>query len=304
MATKLGLGNASTELGDARYGDDRFSRCASVDFRMRRPTSRPDTSEGVDSSLAVTRNGTAGLNSSDIESAIIKARVPDAEARPETEVGRFGRDLATHTFFSMMLVCLILTGLWLEKVERDPSTPPSQPTLEPKLQGVVPYTLENDEFSTLDEQHLESVVDRQRASSMAMRRAGTVMETDQNALRLTRSLQNATRRLLVLRYGPGPTYRLMLRLLFPRSMGGNSATLTIETAPISVMPHAIHVFLDSCVTKRLRTNENWAAAFHRNAGHVLQAFVRARDLKGLAFQEYDPSFPHRKYTLGFAGRPG
>lgn len=206
--------------------------------------------------------------------------------------------------FSMVLVCLILTGLRLEKVERDPSTLPSQPTTKPPVTRVLAYAMENDEFSAMDEHQLESIVDRQRASSMAMRRVGTVMETDQNALRLTRSLQNATRRLLVLRYGPGPTYRLMLRILFPRSMGGNSATLTIETAPISVMPHAIHVFLDSCVTKRLRTSENWTAAFHRNAGHVLQAFVRARDLKGLAFQEYDPSFPHRKYTLGFAGRPG
>ena len=49
----------------------------------------------------------------------------------------------------------------------------------------------------------------------------------------------------------------------------------------------------------------WSCAFHRNAGHVLQAFLRSSTHKpGLAFQEYDAAFPHEKFTLGFAGRPG
>ena len=37
---------------------------------------------------------------------------------------------------------------------------------------------------------------------------------------------------------------------------------------------------------------------------MLQAFLRAPGARGLAFQEYDASFPHKKLTLGFAGRPG
>lgn len=45
-------------------------------------------------------------------------------------------------------------------------------------------------------------------------------------------------------------------------------------------------------------------AFHRNAGHVLQAQA-STDLpggqKGLAFQEYHPDFPHKQYTMGYAG---
>jgi hypothetical protein len=42
-------------------------------------------------------------------------------------------------------------------------------------------------------------------------------------------------------------------------------------------------------------------AFHRNAGHVLQAFVNTRQ-DSLAFQEYHPNFPHVKYTMGYAGK--
>jgi hypothetical protein len=58
-------------------------------------------------------------------------------------------------------------------------------------------------------------------------------------------------------------------------------------------------------TQVTRKGPKWSAAFHRNAGHVLQAFLRAGPgAMGLAFQEYDARFPHEKYTLGFAGRPG
>ena len=46
-----------------------------------------------------------------------------------------------------------------------------------------------------------------------------------------------------------------------------------------------------------------SGAFHRNAGHVLQALVR-KNRKAMAFQEYSPHFPHKKYTMGYAGRPG
>jgi len=44
-------------------------------------------------------------------------------------------------------------------------------------------------------------------------------------------------------------------------------------------------------------------AFHRNAGHVLQAMSKYHT-PSLAFQEYNDHFPHKQYTLGYAGRPG
>ena len=49
---------------------------------------------------------------------------------------------------------------------------------------------------------------------------------------------------------------------------------------------------------------NWSGgAFNRVAGHVLQTHVAGHS-KNLAFQEYHPDFPHKQYTLGYAGRPG
>ena len=49
--------------------------------------------------------------------------------------------------------------------------------------------------------------------------------------------------------------------------------------------------------------------FHRNAGHVLQAMLRQDKSKSggkvlpFAWQEYSPKYPHKKWTLGYAGRP-
>ena len=51
-------------------------------------------------------------------------------------------------------------------------------------------------------------------------------------------------------------------------------------------------------------------AFHRNAGHVLQAMVTLKESSeetghggnALAFQEYDARVPHEQYTLGYAGQ--
>jgi len=257
---------------------------------MRRPTSRADTSEVA----YVTDGGTAAKHRGlmDVEAPAILPRMDEEGHTPRRG---FARDLVLHTLFSLGLVCLIVTGLRLEK--KPSSRAPREATPTAAAAAAV-------EFSSLAEDELEALVTRQRRAVVAMRRAGTVMETDPAAIELTRSFRNASSRLLAARYGPGPTYRVAIRLLFPRSMGGTPATVVVETAPIDVMPHAVHVFLDAAVTKRLRPDEKWSAAFHRNAGHVLQAFVRAPDLQGLAFQEYDARFPHRKYTLGFAGRPG
>jgi hypothetical protein len=46
-----------------------------------------------------------------------------------------------------------------------------------------------------------------------------------------------------------------------------------------------------------------AGAFSRNAGHVLQATANT-DVpgRGMAFQEYSPDFPHKQYTMGYAGK--
>lgn len=153
----------------------------------------------------------------------------------------------------------------------------------------------------------ESLIDKQKAKATeiidkvrALKRSGVVMETDENAKTQIAILQKEVKQLLYLQYGPGP-YKVLMEIEFPPSMPdynekGNKGEITIELAPIELVPYSVYFFLE--VVK------NWkGGAFHRVAGHVLQTMVNGPG-EGLAFQEYNPSFPHKKLTLGYAGRPG
>ena len=152
-----------------------------------------------------------------------------------------------------------------------------------------------------DVEHLAEAVETRRGTVAAIKKTGVDMYGDRKAIDAVRDLQAATRRYLAAKYGQADSYTLDLQIKFPESMGGDRDVVTIQTAPISLMPHAVHVFLDAAITRK---GETWRCAFHRNAGHVLQAFLRAPGARGLAFQEYDAQFPHERLTLGFAGRPG
>lgn len=137
-------------------------------------------------------------------------------------------------------------------------------------------------------------------------------------------------------------FRVELTLRFPDSMpdfaekgASGDSLLLIDLAPSELMPHAIFTFLEvRCYTCGLmlvldgqiavarahaaspvpsappccdaEICRAWkGGAFHRRAGHVLQAQVDGgRGPGGLRFQEYSPQYPHEKHTLGFAGRPG
>jgi len=149
---------------------------------------------------------------------------------------------------------------------------------------------------------------------------GHFMETDPGALEVTKKLQDATQKLMAARYGPdyddpagdvygGHHYRIKFDLAFQKSMpdyaeNGASGSFTIEMAPTSIIPHAVFTFLEVArLFKRNAASGGFGTAFHRNADHVLQARVQVRAVQHLAFQEYDKRYPHKKYTLGYAGRP-
>jgi hypothetical protein len=90
-------------------------------------------------------------------------------------------------------------------------------------------------------------------------------------------------------------------------------------APLSDMPHAVHLFLEQ-VSHELWDN-SW---FYINGPHVLQAGPQVEegdgtgedprsvslrpfhelDLEKMSFPEYSENFPHVPWTLGFTGRPG
>jgi hypothetical protein len=102
------------------------------------------------------------------------------------------------------------------------------------------------------------------------------------------------------------------------------AHIVLEMAPIELMPHAVHLFLEQ-VAHNL-WNNGW---FYLNGPHVLQGGpqldedsytedewennderwlalkpFRELQLDHLSFPEYSPDYPHVPWTMGFTGRPG
>ena len=230
---------------------------------------------------------------------------PVSSPKPGDEVPRgpsrsFLRELVLHSCFSGLFIAIIVWTL-------RSSSGTKLRRRDPVVDSLGMDSLGNAAAETLlllktevSEDELEAVVNRHRKTILGLRQRGVVMEKDPSAREAIAAFQNATKRLLQRRYGMGPIYFVSFDLAIPEKIGEGHETVVLEMAPIDWMPHAVHMFLHNFFTVR----RPWKAAFHRNAGHVMQAFVRAPNTLGLAFQEYDPRFPHRKYTLGFAGRPG
>lgn len=110
------------------------------------------------------------------------------------------------------------------------------------------------------------------------------------------------------KYGEG-VHRVQMELFFPGETEGPTV-FTVEMAPLNVMPHAIHTFLDM-------VNEGLidGCSFILNAMHVIKAAplpydgrpakIKAKEfsdagLSSVAFREYSDEYPHSKYTMGFA----
>jgi len=154
-----------------------------------------------------------------------------------------------------------------------------------------------------EDRRLESAFRRLEERVRELKATGVIMETDPESLEATSKFQEAARALCLHRYGPQP-YRLLMDVEFQESEAEPSlttedryATLTIETAPLELVPYSVFNFLEIA-----RGYES--GGIHRNAGHVLQAAVKTRYVKQpLAFQEYSPQFPHVKGTVGYCGRP-
>jgi len=153
-----------------------------------------------------------------------------------------------------------------------------------------------DEFADMSEEELEKQEESKRKIVKGMKSKNVVMETDPKALIAIAELQKVTRALILKRYG-SPPYRVELEVEFPEIMPDNAnGRILIELAPIELTPHVVFVFLEIV--------RKWTGgAFNRVAGHVLQTRVDGQQ-SGLAFQEYHKDFPHKKFTLGYAGRPG
>ena len=136
--------------------------------------------------------------------------------------------------------------------------------------------------------------------------------------KLQQNIQLLSRTMLLEKFGPGP-HTLDIHLRFDSHKGfADGGILKVEMAPVDEMPHAVYWFLEQ-VSRKLFDG----FSFYQNAGHVLQAgavpnfltppgndhrpsedAMKKAGFHQLLFQEYSETFPHDKYTIGFAGRPG
>ena len=157
-------------------------------------------------------------------------------------------------------------------------------------------------------------VEQWDAKVRAIKAKVDIFETDPTAQDAARQLQTATRALLAHVYGPREPYRVVVDLTFPTVVPdyqakGSQGRFVIDMGPSALIPHSVYTFLELA-------RQFQGGAFHRIAPHVLQ--VRMSKIKDdpasnphpyphtiehLAFQEYNPAFPHRKGTVGYAGRP-
>tara|TARA_Y100000389_G_C17460886_1_gene521605 strand:+ start:1204 stop:1920 length:717 start_codon:yes stop_codon:yes gene_type:complete len=121
--------------------------------------------------------------------------------------------------------------------------------------------------------------------------------TRDDLLQLQQHISDVCRCYLMKRFEGVPSIFIEMNLQFPEYIQGpKNARIVFETAPFECSPY--------CVFYMLRIFEKWTEGyFHRNAPHVLQAKPVEKH-QPLVFQEYCSDFPHVKYSLGCAGRPG
>ena len=132
--------------------------------------------------------------------------------------------------------------------------------------------------------------------------------------------------IIIIRFGDGP-HNVELEIEYPQYTEDVEPSdwprirgvFTLEMAPLNLMPIAVNLFLQQVHHKLWN-----GCSFVINAMHILQAgphryteggkydanlpellkrFQNSR-LDKMPFQEYHDDYPHSKYTVGYAGRPG
>jgi hypothetical protein len=122
-------------------------------------------------------------------------------------------------------------------------------------------------------------------------------------------LQNATqresKRAVIDKFGPGP-HHVKLTLNLPDDAEGMEHYVVVEMAPLDLMPHAVHLFLEQAAHRL------WDNTFvYLNGPHIVQAgpqdyfgsseiralkSIEDNQLDKLAFPEYSPEYPHLPYV--------
>jgi cyclophilin family peptidyl-prolyl cis-trans isomerase len=133
-------------------------------------------------------------------------------------------------------------------------------------------------------------------------------ESAQRVEDLKEQVQMVSKKDAIAKYGSG-VKRVEFELIFPDETSGPD-TFVVEMANIELMPHSVWTFLEMASSGLLD-----GCSFILNALHVLKAAPLPYDgspaadkaldfhtlgLESVAFREYSPEYPHKRYTVGFA----
>lgn len=228
---------------------------------------------------------------------------------------------ATLCFFSILSLAVVGCVKWLTKDLEEQNkiltidAAMSRAAMESNIKNLQAQleqvTQEKEELETKQKEDLHS---KEKPASDGDENA--IKQLNERLDNVHKEIQKMSKRDAIQKFGLGP-HKVEIELDFPPeapAVDGNPTKFIIEMASLEEMPHSVHLFLEM-VDRKL-----WdGCAFMRNAGHVVQASsvpyyktegqqllkkFKESGFLSVAFQEYSPNVPHKKYTVGFAGRPG
>eukprot|EP00978_Attheya_sp_CCMP212_P032034 scaffold123288_cov50-Attheya_sp.AAC.3 len=134
-----------------------------------------------------------------------------------------------------------------------------------------------------------------------------ISPNDSNRIaKIRRQIQAKNKQDVLEKYGPGP-YQVEFELDFSPDENEEPTKFVVEMAPLDLMPHSVHHFLEMISHGLLNGFAFNVGEYHIvmagvKSGEMEQVFKKAR-LTTLTFPEYSHEFPHDPYTLGFSGAP-
>ena len=127
--------------------------------------------------------------------------------------------------------------------------------------------------------------------------------------KLKEQVSEMNKRDIIEKYGPGP-HHVEIELVFPGSHLSGPTKFVVEMAPIDLMPHSVHTFmemaslglLDGCsvILNALHVIKAAPLPFDGSGGQKKKQDFEESGLESVAFREYSSDYPHIPYTMGFA----
>ena len=156
-----------------------------------------------------------------------------------------------------------------------------------------------------------AVADKQTAQAKLDALRDRVEASNQKSSGLRGGIERYSRDAVVRKYGDHK-HMAEVELEFPdEDPSVGPTTFVVELAPIDVMPHAVHVFMemvdqglwDGCsfVMNALHVIKAAPLPYDNSPGTKMAKAFLERGLNGPSFKEYTDDYPHEKFTMGFAG---